>query len=56
VIEALSGMEGELPPLVIRLEGTNAEEAKKILKESDLSFEVADSLAEAAELVVKVSA
>jgi succinyl-CoA synthetase beta subunit len=56
VIEALRSMEGKLPPMVIRLEGTNAEEAKKILKESDLSFEVAGSLAEAAELVVKVSA
>jgi len=56
VIEALSGMEGDLPPMVIRLEGTNAEEAKKVLKESDLSFEVAGSLAEAAELVVRVSA
>jgi succinyl-CoA synthetase beta subunit len=56
VIEGLSSMEGELPPMVIRLEGTNAEEAKKILEESDLSFEVAGSLAEAAEMVVKVSA
>ncbi len=56
VIEGLSTMEGDLPPMVIRLEGTNAEEAKKILAESDLSFEVAGSLAEAAELVVKVSA
>jgi len=56
VIEGLSSMEGDLPPMVVRLEGTNAEEAKKILEESDLSFEVASSLAEAAEMVVKVSA
>jgi succinyl-CoA synthetase beta subunit len=56
VIEGLSSMEGELPPMVVRLEGTNAVEAKQILEESDLSFQVAGSLAEAAEMVVKVSA
>jgi len=56
VIEGLSSMEGDLPPMVVRLEGTNAVEAKKILEESDLSFQVAGSLAEAAEMVVKVSA
>jgi len=56
VIEGLSSMEGDLPPMVIRLEGTNADEAKRILEESDLSFEVAGSLAEAAEMVVTVSA
>ncbi len=39
-------------PLVVRLEGTNAVEARKLLAESDMNFEVAGSLAEAAEKVV----
>jgi succinyl-CoA synthetase beta subunit len=36
-------------PLVVRLEGTNVEEGRKILNESSLSFEVAGSMTEAAE-------
>jgi succinyl-CoA synthetase beta subunit len=43
-------------PLVVRLEGTNVEEGKKILADSGLSLEPADSLAEAAEKVVKLAA
>ena len=43
-------------PLVVRLEGTNVEEGKRILSESGLSLEPADSLAEAAEKVVKLAA
>ena len=39
-------------PLVVRLEGTNAEEAKVLLNNSDIDFIVADSLADAAEKVV----
>jgi len=39
-------------PLVVRLEGTNAEEAKVLLNSSDIDFIVADSLADAAEKVV----
>jgi len=39
-------------PLVVRLEGTNAVEARKLLAESDMNFEVANSLADAAEKVV----
>lgn len=38
-------------PLIIRLEGTNAEEGRKLLNESDLKFKVAETLADAAELV-----
>jgi succinyl-CoA synthetase beta subunit len=52
VVEALAGVQ-QLPPMVIRLEGTNAEEASRILKESGLSFRVAGSLAEAARMVVE---
>jgi succinyl-CoA synthetase beta subunit len=37
---------------VIRLEGTNVDQGKEILKESGLTFEVADSMRDAAEKVV----
>ncbi len=40
-------------PLIVRLEGTNVEEGRKILQNSDLKFLVAKDLAEAAELVAK---
>jgi len=40
-------------PLIVRLEGTNVEEGRAILKDSDLEFLVAKNLAEAAELVAK---
>ncbi|MFO7737019.1 MAG: ADP-forming succinate--CoA ligase subunit beta [Desulfatiglandaceae bacterium] len=40
-------------PLIVRLEGTNVEEGRAILKNSDLKFLVAKDLAEAAELVAK---
>ena len=43
-------------PLVVRLEGTNVEEGKKILAESGLALESADSLAQAAEKIVKLAA
>jgi len=39
-------------PLVVRLEGTNVEEGKKLLAESSLPLATADSLAEAAEKIV----
>ncbi len=38
-------------PLIVRLEGTNVEEGRKILEESDLTFLLAGDLAEAAEHV-----
>jgi succinyl-CoA synthetase beta subunit len=40
-------------PLIVRLEGTNVEEAKEILRNSDLKFLVANNLAEAAKLIAK---
>ncbi len=40
-------------PLIVRLEGTNVEEGRKILRNSNLEFLVAKDLAEAAELVAK---
>ena len=39
-------------PVVVRLEGTNVERGKEILKESGLTFQVADSMRDAAEKVV----
>lgn len=38
-------------PIIIRLEGTNVEEGREILKNSDLEFSVARTLTEAAELL-----
>ena len=38
-------------PLIVRLEGTNVEEGRKILEDSDLEFLVAGDMVEAAELV-----
>jgi len=40
-------------PLIVRLEGTNVNEGRKILEDSDLKFLVAKDLAEAAELVAR---
>ena len=51
VIEAASKMDINVP-VVVRLEGTNAEEAAKLLEESDLSFEVGRNFQEAAEKIV----
>src|SRR5207302_6098680 len=39
-------------PLVVRLEGTNVEQGKKLLKESGLKLIAADDLADAAQKVV----
>src|SRR6266498_3157123 len=42
-------------PIVIRMEGTNVEEGKRMLKESGLNFSTADSMGEAAEQVVALA-
>src|SRR5208283_3036820 len=42
-------------PIVLRLEGTNVEEGRRILKESGLNFQVGATMKEAAELVVKAA-
>lgn len=51
IIEAAKSIDLNVP-LVVRLEGTNAEEARELLANSDMNFEVASSLEEAAEKVV----
>jgi len=43
-------------PIVLRLEGTNVEEGRKILKASGLNFLVGETMKDAAELVVKAAA
>ncbi|MBI1873758.1 MAG: ADP-forming succinate--CoA ligase subunit beta [Acidobacteria bacterium] len=42
-------------PIVIRMEGTNVEEGKRLLKESGLNFATADSMDEAAKIVVSLA-
>jgi succinyl-CoA synthetase beta subunit len=42
-------------PIVIRMEGTNVEEGKRMLKESGLNFSTADSMGEAADKVVALA-
>ncbi len=42
-------------PIVIRMEGTNVEEGRRILAESGFNFTVADGMKDAAEKVVKVA-
>jgi succinyl-CoA synthetase beta subunit len=42
-------------PIVIRMEGTNVDEGKRMLKESGLNFATADSMGEAADTVVKLA-
>jgi len=51
IIEALKSVKVDVP-VVTRLQGTNAEEAAKMLGEADFDFIVASGLAEAAEKVV----
>ena len=54
VIDALTQVEVVIP-VVIRLEGTNAIEARDLLKEAEHNFIVANSLADAAEKAVKAT-
>jgi succinyl-CoA synthetase beta subunit len=41
-------------PIVIRMEGTNVEQGKQLLKESGMNFTTADSMDEAARMAVKL--
>jgi succinyl-CoA synthetase beta subunit len=42
-------------PIVIRMEGTNVDEGKRLLKESGMNFTTADSMGEAAKTVVQLA-
>jgi succinyl-CoA synthetase beta subunit len=52
VIAAVTDL-GVRVPIVIRMEGTNVEQGKQMLRDSGLNFTTADSMDQAAELVVK---
>lgn len=56
VIEAFNKLGNIDIPIIVRLQGTNAEEAKKLIDESGLKVESAILLSEAAELVKKAVA
>jgi succinyl-CoA synthetase beta subunit len=51
IIEALETVDVAVP-VIVRLQGTNAKEARAILRDSDLDFIVAETLREAAEKAV----
>jgi succinyl-CoA synthetase beta subunit len=42
-------------PIVIRMEGTNVDQGKRMLNESGLNFTTADSMGEAAQKVVALA-
>lgn len=54
IISAASQMNLTIP-LVVRMEGTNVERGKKLLVDSGLNIQIANSLEEAAQLVVHVA-
>jgi succinyl-CoA synthetase beta subunit len=54
VIAAVTEL-GVRVPIVIRMEGTNVEEGKRMLRESGLNFTTADSMGEAADKVVSLA-
>src|SRR6266700_1231770 len=55
VVEAAKNLNVKVP-VVLRLEGTNVEEGRKILEESGLNFQVGATMKDAAELVVRAAA
>ncbi len=54
IVDALRSLNISIP-VVVRLEGTNAVQARQILAESSLDFQVADSFEKAARLVVSAA-
>jgi succinyl-CoA synthetase beta subunit len=54
IVEAAKGLSVEVP-VVVRLEGTNVEEGRRILKESGLRFVVAATMEEAAREAVEAA-
>ena len=54
VLAAVKNVGGIKLPLVVRLEGTNVDEGKKILEDSGISIVTADSLDEAAQKIVNI--
>lgn len=54
IVEAVKQVKLNVP-LIVRLEGTNVELGKQIIAESDLNLQLAEGLAEAAELAVSAA-
>lgn len=54
LVEAARQLQPKVP-IVVRMEGTNVEEGKRILSDSNIKIEVADGLSEAAKKVVALS-
>jgi succinyl-CoA synthetase beta subunit len=52
---AAVGELGVRVPIVIRMEGTNVDEGKRLLLESGMNFTTADSMGEAARSVVALA-
>ncbi|HBL29986.1 MAG TPA: succinate--CoA ligase subunit beta, partial [Acidobacteria bacterium] len=52
VVGALEELGGAQVPVVVRLEGTNVDEGRRILREAPFHFIVAEQMADAAEKVV----
>jgi succinyl-CoA synthetase beta subunit len=56
VVGGIAALGGVDVPVVVRLEGTNVEEGRRILREADFEFIVADHMADAAEKAVAAAA
>jgi succinyl-CoA synthetase beta subunit len=54
VVEAARELDVKIP-IVVRMEGTNVEQGKQILKDSGLNFGLADGMKDAAEKVVALA-
>jgi succinyl-CoA synthetase beta subunit len=54
VIEAVKAI-GVSVPVVVRLEGTNVEEGRRLIAESGMNFTVASGMKDAAEKVVALA-
>jgi succinyl-CoA synthetase beta subunit len=54
VIAAVKELDVKVP-IVVRMEGTNVDEGKRLLKESGLNFSNADGMGDAAEKVVALA-
>ena len=54
VVEAVRAL-GIQTPIVVRMEGTNVEEGRRILRKSGLDFTVAENMGDAAEKVVHLA-
>ena len=54
VVETLGNLQIDMP-VVVRLQGTNAEEGKRIIEEAELGFRWADTLKKAAQMAVQAT-